>query len=68
MEYRCARCHTTFSVAEGEVVHACPQCKAEAGLEPAGKEMPLAMAIFSLVIGSAVLMTVVGGVLSVSGG
>ena len=68
MEYRCARCHTTFSVAEGEAVHACPHCKAEAGLEPAGKKMPVAMAIFSLVIGSAVLMTVLGGVLSVSGG
>jgi len=67
MEYRCARCHTAISVADGDSPHACPSCKAEAGLEP-HKKIPTAMALFGLVIGCALVVTVVGGVLSVQGG
>ena len=64
MEYRCARCHTKFAVADGEEPHACPSCKAEAGLEPV-KKVPMPMALFGLVLGCALIASVVGGVLSV---
>ncbi|MCB9567167.1 MAG: hypothetical protein H6710_08165 [Myxococcales bacterium] len=64
MEYRCARCHEKFAVADGEEAHACPRCKAEAGLEPV-KKVPKPMMLFGVFLGCALVATVVGGVLSV---
>ncbi len=72
MEYHCSRCHKRFSAAPdaalsehgGDGLH-CPQCKAEAGLEPV-KKAPLPMILFAVFLGTAVLATAVGGLLSLA--
>lgn len=66
MDVRCARCHTRFAVADGEAAHACPKCKAEAGLEPI-KKVPLPMALFGVFLGVALAASVVGGVVAILG-
>ncbi|MBK8265520.1 MAG: hypothetical protein IPK80_29850 [Nannocystis sp.] len=68
MEYRCARCHAKFSVEGGEVAHACPRCKAEAGLDPVMRKVPLPMVLFGAFLSVALVATVVGGILSRGGG
>ncbi|MCA9695463.1 MAG: hypothetical protein R3A51_07610 [Nannocystaceae bacterium] len=59
MDYRCARCHTKFAAAaEGEEALRCPECHAEAGLEPV-QGIPTAMKLFGLFLGGAVVATAV---------
>ncbi|MBL8973284.1 MAG: hypothetical protein JNK56_22045 [Myxococcales bacterium] len=67
MQYHCSRCHQRITgPAEGEPDH-CPRCKAEAGLEPV-KATPLPMMLFAAFLGTAVVASVVGGVVSVMSG
>lgn len=62
MHYLCARCHHEFTAeAEGEI--ACPQCKAEAGLEPV-HGVPVAMKLFGMVLAAVVVFAVGGGLVS----
>lgn len=64
MSYRCARCHHEFSApSEGEGELACPNCKAEAGLEPI-HGIPFAMKLFGMVVVGVVVLALGGGVLS----
>ena len=70
MEYHCSRCHKRFSASPDAALSEhggdglrCPRCKAEAGLEPV-KPTPLPMVLFAVFLGSAVLATVAGGLLS----
>jgi len=69
MEYHCSRCHERFSASADAAEHGshlhCPKCKAEAGLEPV-KRTPLPMLLFAVFLGTAVLATTVGGVLSLA--
>lgn len=62
MHYLCARCHHEFTAeAEGEL--SCPNCKAEAGLEPK-HGVPVAMKLFGMVLAAVVVFALGGGVLS----
>lgn len=72
MEYHCSRCHERFSASadaaaseHGGAGLRCPKCKAEAGLEPV-KRAPLPMVLFAVFLGTAVLATAVGGLLSLA--
>lgn len=66
MEFRCSQCHTVFS-AEGDEPGACPNCKAEAGLEPV-KGIPVAMKLFGTLLSAVLVATVAGTLYTVSGG
>ncbi len=78
MQYRCSRCHTHFRGPEhakadgGDDSHggeglSCPQCKAEAGLEPV-KRVPPAMLMFAMFLGTALIASVVGGLVTMVSG
>ena len=60
---RCSRCHTVFTPKAGEEEPACPQCKAEAGLEPV-KAVPGPMRAFGLVLAGVLLAVLAGDLLS----
>lgn len=61
MHYVCSRCHHHFSATtEGEL--ACPQCKAEAGLEPE-HAVPLPMKLFGMVLAGVLVLAMGGGLL-----
>jgi len=61
---RCSQCHTVFSLEEeGTEHHACPTCKAEAGLEPV-TGVPPAMRMFGAVLGLVVLVAIAGDLVS----
>ena len=62
MGVRCSRCHTVFSVEAG-AEPACPQCKAEAGLEPI-KAVPGPMRAFGLLLGAVLVAVLAGDLLS----
>lgn len=74
MEYHCSRCHRRFQASAeaalsehgGERTH-CPNCKAEAGLEPV-KRTPLPMILFAAFLGTAVLATTISGIVSLTSG
>jgi hypothetical protein len=62
MRFACSQCHHHFDVAlEGEHTHPerCPNCKAEAGLEPV-KPTPRPMALFGLMLGGSIVLAVAG--------
>jgi hypothetical protein len=61
VQYRCSQCHQTIS-AEVEPQR-CPNCNAEAGIEPE-HGVPGAMKAFGLLLGIVTLVSVAGGVLS----
>ena len=58
--YRCSQCHTAFEVEEE--AHRCPNCGAEAGLEPQ-HAVPFPMRLFGVLLGSAIVLAIAGGVL-----
>ncbi len=66
MQFHCSRCHTSIAGKDDEHPERCPNCGAEAGLEPV-KSIPLAMTLFGLVIGGAFVATVVSTVVAVAG-
>lgn len=66
MQFRCSRCHTSIDAQDDSEPESCPTCHAEAGLEPV-KSLPFAMGLFGLVIGGALVATVVSTVIAVSG-
>ncbi len=66
MQFRCSRCHTSIAGKDGEHPERCPNCGAEAGLEPV-KSIPLAMKLFGLVVGGALVATVVSVVIAAGG-
>jgi hypothetical protein len=59
VQYRCSRCHHAFE-GDGE---ACPNCKAEAGLEPV-HGVPPAMRMFGLLLGTVIVVAIGGGLLT----
>ncbi len=61
MKLRCARCHTVFE-AQGEHPR-CPTCGATSGLEPVHPP-GLPMRMFAGVLGLAVVVALVGAVLT----
>lgn len=63
MSYRCARCHHEFAASEGQDELACPNCKAEAGLEPV-HGIPFAMKLFGMLLVGVVVLALGGGLLS----
>ncbi len=64
MSYVCARCHHEFSDPGDEDAElACPNCKAEAGLEP-HKGIPQAMKLFGALLALVVLSARGGGLIS----
>lgn len=65
MEYRCSACHTAFEA--DAAPHACPKCRAEAGLEP-HHAVPVPMKLFGLLLGSVLLSSLAGGVLGLLAG
>jgi hypothetical protein len=66
VDYRCSQCHHRWA-ASGDAPHACPSCRAEAGLEPA-VEVPMPMRAFALVLGGAIVLALVGTALAVGSG
>lgn len=58
MLYECARCHERFEV-DGEA-HACPACKAEAGLEAHPPGLPFPMRAFGGVVALAFFLGLTG--------
>ena len=66
MQFRCSRCHTSIAAKDDSEPESCPTCHAEAGLEPV-KSLPFAMGLFGLVVGSALVATVVSTVIAVNG-
>ena len=63
VQYRCARCHQEFSSTATGAELACPNCKAEAGLEPV-HAVPVAMKLFGMVVAGVIALAVGGGLLS----
>ena len=62
MHYLCARCHHEFTAStEGEL--ACPNCKAEAGLEQE-HGVPVAMKLFGMILAAVAVSAIGGGLLS----
>lgn len=61
MQYVCARCHYAFSAEAGGEL-ACPQCKAEAGLEPV-HGVPFPMKLFGMVLAGVLVLALGGGLL-----
>jgi hypothetical protein len=61
MQFRCARCHHAWEPS-GDPPTACPNCKAEAGLEPV-TGIPPAMRLFGLLLGGVLLLALSGGFL-----
>jgi len=61
VQYQCARCHREFSSDGDKAPEACPDCKAEAGLEPA-KAASLAMKLFGALLLCAIVISVAGTV------
>jgi hypothetical protein len=57
VQYRCSQCHHAF---EGDG-HVCPNCKAEAGLEPA-HGIPPAMRMFGLLLTVVIVAALSGGI------
>ena len=62
MRVLCSHCHTAFEVAPEQEHKFCPNCKAEAGLEPIRDDIPQPMRLFGTVLLVLAVM-VVGGVL-----
>ena len=60
MQYLCSRCHHAFSAEGDEEGLACPNCKAEAGLEPE-HGVPPAMRMFGLLLAAVVVAALGGG-------
>ncbi|MEM6995035.1 MAG: hypothetical protein AAF721_31265 [Myxococcota bacterium] len=66
MGVRCSQCHTEFTLESegaGDEHGACPTCGAEAGLEPV-KAVPPAMRAFGTVLGTVIVVAVVGDLIS----
>ena len=62
MRVLCSHCHTAFEVAPEEEHKFCPNCKAEAGIEPIRTDTPKPMQMFCAVL-LVLAVVVVGGVL-----
>ncbi|MFO7561162.1 MAG: hypothetical protein R6X02_00860 [Enhygromyxa sp.] len=60
MRVLCSHCHTAFEVAAEEEHKFCPNCKAEAGLEPIREGTPKPMRLFGAVL-LVLVVLVVGG-------
>ncbi|MEM7158739.1 MAG: hypothetical protein AAF799_38210 [Myxococcota bacterium] len=64
MSYLCARCHHEFSAPDdGDAALACPNCGAEAGLEPI-HGIPQAMKLFGALLAVVVVVAFGGGIIS----
>ncbi|NVB40772.1 zinc ribbon domain-containing protein [Pseudenhygromyxa sp. WMMC2535] len=62
MPFVCSRCHTHFE-AEADAEHmACPNCKAEAGLEPVKSGAPPAMRYFGGILALLGAFAVLGSI------
>jgi hypothetical protein len=61
VQYLCSKCHHAFSAEEAP--SACPNCKAEAGLEPQ-KGVPMAMKLFGLLVVGVLAAAASGGLIS----
>jgi hypothetical protein len=59
--FACARCHHQFTAAEDPGV--CPNCGAEAGLEPQ-KGVPIPMKLFGLLVVGVLVAAFSGGIVS----
>lgn len=60
MRVLCSHCHTAFEVAPEEQHKHCPNCKAEAGLEPIATQTPKPIRLFGTVL-LMLAVIVVGG-------
>lgn len=60
MRLLCSHCHTVFDQKPDEPHKACPNCKAEAGLEPVSPETPNPMKLFGTIL-MILAVSVVGG-------
>jgi NAD-dependent SIR2 family protein deacetylase len=67
VEYRCSQCHHAFATQGDAEAEVCPNCKAEAGLEPQAG-IPFPMKAFGLILGGAIVLAVVGTALSLGAG
>ena len=61
MDVHCSKCHHAFA-ADTEPLK-CPNCKAEAGLEPT-KAVPVAMKLFGLLVVGVLVAAFSGGLIS----
>ncbi|MBX7082457.1 MAG: hypothetical protein K1X88_24845 [Nannocystaceae bacterium] len=66
MHYRCSACH--HDVQADQAPHACPQCHAEAGLEPVATQVPLPMKLFGTLVATALVSSAIAGVLGLVAG
>lgn len=62
MQLHCAQCHHAWAIDEGSQPEACPNCGAEAGLEPE-HGIPPAMRYFGFVLALVVVVALSGGLL-----
>lgn len=61
--WQCSRCHHTWQVEGEDDPHACPNCKAEAGLH-VEYGMSASMKLFGLLLGGSIVAAVVGTALT----
>lgn len=63
MRVLCSQCHTAFRIEPEDEHPECPNCKAEAGLEPIKDETPNAMKYFGSVLLVVGMLVVVGSLI-----
>jgi len=63
MRVLCSNCHTAFEVKPEEEHKFCPNCKAEAGLEPIRDDTPKPMQLFGSVLLIVAIFTIGGALL-----
>lgn len=65
MRFVCSRCHTHFDGDPEDEELACPNCKAEAGLEQVKEGTPSAMRYFGIVLALAGVFAIIGTLVGV---
>ena len=65
MRYTCSHCHTSLDAEPEDEHKVCPNCKAEAGIEPVKSETPPAMRYFGAILLVIGVVTVFGSLAGV---
>lgn len=66
MPYVCSHCHTRFEAEADDHEKACPNCRAEAGLEVVKEDTPRAMQYFGTILAAAAAFAILGSLVAMT--